>query len=385
MKRVANLWPRVTAFDNLLRAWRNARRGKAGRSAVAAFALELEQNLLQLQRELVERSYRPGAYRQFEIYDRKPRLISAAPFRDRVVHHALMGVVEPLLDPRFIAESYACRRGRGVHAAVSRYQRWARRYAYALKLDIRAYFPSVDHLILKRKLRRRVRDDGVLWLFERIIDGSPPSPAAPGLFPGDDLVTLMQRRTGLPIGNLTSQFLGNLYLDDLDHFVKQQLRVKAYLRYVDDLVLLDDDKQRLWAACERIEARLAGDRLRLHPNKIRLCRTGDGVDVLGYRVYPHGIRLRNDNGYRYRRRLRQLAEAYRRGAIELADVSASVAAWVGHARHAHSEELRAAVLSSVSFTRGSLRTDAPSGGARRRLEQQRRQPAFRQPQQEHHR
>ncbi len=167
MKRVGGTWPGITSFDNLLQAYRKAKKGKADRPAVAAFSLDLEANLFDLQRGLRERSYRPGRYRLFEIYDRKPRRIAAAPFRDRVVHHALMNQLEPLLDRRFIADCYACRKGRGTHAAVERYQRWSRRYAYALKLDVQSYFPSIDHRILKHKLRRCVKDDGVLWSANR--------------------------------------------------------------------------------------------------------------------------------------------------------------------------------------------------------------------------
>jgi RNA-directed DNA polymerase len=332
MRRIGGLWPQVLAFENLFLAHRKARRGKRDRPAVARFELDLERNLLALQRSLEERTWRPGGYRQFRIYDRKPRLISAAPYRDRVVHHALMSLVEPMLDRSFIDDSYACRAGRGVHAAVDRYQRWARRYAYALKVDVRRYFPSIDHDILKAKLRRRIKDVGVLWLFDAIID-SVPDAGSGEQFAGDDLVSLMQRRCGLPIGNLTSQFLGNLYLDDLDHWLKETRRVTAYLRYVDDLILLDDDKHRLWDLRWEIDELLERERLRLHPHKVQLSPTQLGLDVLGYRVFPTYRRLRRDNGYRFRRRLRGLAQDYARGGIEIPDVSASVAAWVGHARH----------------------------------------------------
>jgi RNA-directed DNA polymerase len=261
-----------------------------------------------------------------------------------------MNRVEPEIDRSFIDDSYACRAGRGVHAAVDRYQRWARRYAYALKVDVRRYFPSIDHDILKAKLRRCIKDAGVLWLFDAIID-SVPDAGSGEQFAGDDLVSLMERRCGLPIGNLTSQFLGNLYLDDLDHWLKETCRVTAYLRYVDDLILLDDDKRRLWGLRREIDGLLEWERLRLHPHKVQLSPTYLGLDVLGYRVFPTYRRLRRDNGYRYRRRLRRMAKDYARGGIEIPDVSASVAAWVGHAGYADSMELRRAVLSGIVFRR----------------------------------
>jgi retron-type reverse transcriptase len=179
MQRIGHLWDRVVAFDNLWLAWRKARRGKSRKPAVTAFELDLEANLLRLQQELLAGSYRPGAYRLFTIYERKPRLIAAAPFRDRVVHHALMNVIEPPLDRRFIFDSYACRRGKGTHAAVARYQAWAQRYRYVLKLDIRQYFPSIDHALLKAKLRARIKDANVLELLDAIIDGSPGTEIPP--------------------------------------------------------------------------------------------------------------------------------------------------------------------------------------------------------------
>ncbi len=341
--------------------------------------------MLNLQNELNEQSYRPGDYRLFTIYDRKPRSIAAAPFRDRVVHHALMNQIEPALDGRFIATCYACRKGKGVHAAVRRYQRWSRQYAYALKLDVMSYFPSIDHKILKQKLRRQIKDKQALWLFDRIIDSAPKPDKSPSLFPGDDLVDLMQRPCGLPIGNLTSQFLGNLYLNDLDHFVTERCAVRAYLRYVDDMILLSNSKKALWQCCNEIIDYLQQERLSIHPHKIQLFKVSEGVDVLGYRVFPRHIRLRRDNGYRYRRQLRKYATQYQSGRVELSDISPSVAAWVGHAIHADSKALRHAVLSSVSFSRGRVRGEAPSCGSRRRLEQQTGEPPVGQPQPEHHR
>jgi len=154
-------------------------------------------------------------------------------------------------------------------------------------------FDAVE--ILKEKLRRRVKDSRVLALLDRIIDTSPRLEQVPDYFPSDDLLTPLERRRGIPIGNLTSQFLANLYLDDLDHYLKQALKVKAYLRYVDDMVALDDDKGRLSEAREAVGERLASERLRLHPRKAHISPTAGGVDLLGYLVFPNHRRLRNDN------------------------------------------------------------------------------------------
>ena len=206
------------------------------------------------------------------IYERKPRQIVAAPFRDRVVHHALMNLVEAPIDCCFIDDSYACRKGKGVHRAVARYQGWAQQYRHALKFDISRYFPSIDHPLLKEKIARYIKDPQVLDLFARIIDTSPAYAFAPHYFPGDDLLTPLERRRGIPIGNLTSQFLANLFLNDFDHHLKSKLRLKAYLRYVDDCIVLSDDTGLLREVREIARERLLAERLVLHPRKAH--RTG---------------------------------------------------------------------------------------------------------------
>ena len=175
---------------------------------------------------------------------------------------------------------------------------------------------------------------------------------------------------GLPIGNLTSQFLGNLYLDDLDHFIKETCRVQPYLRYVDDLVLLADEKPGLWTVYAAIKEFLARERLVLHPQKVQVFPTAYGIELLGYRIFPNYRRLRRDNGYRFRRRLRAKAVDYAAGSIGLSEVRASVNAWIGHTRHADSVGLRKAVLNSVSFKRAADQALRPARASRRWLEQQ---------------
>lgn len=352
MKRLGGIWPQVVNFANLLYAYRKARRGKGRSPEVARFALNLEHELLALQRELVSGTYQPGAYRLFTVYERKPRLIAAAPFRDRVVHHAVMNLIEPPLDRTFIDDSYACRRGKGTHAAVARYQGWARCYPYALKMDVAQYFPSIDHEVLKQKLRRRIKDTRVLWLLDLLIETSPAQTSLLDTFPGDDLLTARTRRTGIPIGNLTSQFFANLYLDDLDHHVKEALNVRAYLRYVDDTVALDDDKVRLAELRVCVADRLARDRLRLHPHKAHVTRTAQGLNLLGYRVYPHYRRLRDDNGHRFARKLRGFARAYAEGRSGWKDFNPAVQSWIGHAQHADTQGLRSHIFGQVVFRKG---------------------------------
>ena len=354
MKRVGNVWNAVVSFENLLAAYRKARAGKQSSTAVAEFTLNLESELLNLQEELICGNYAPGSYRLFTIYERKQRQIAAAPFRDRVVHHAIMNIVEPPIDRRFVFDSYACRRRKGVHAAVDRYQHWSRQYPYVLKMDIEQYFPSIDHDLLKMKLRVYLKDKQVLALLDTIIDRTPAAVGRSDCrhFVGDDLLTPLERTTGLPIGNLTSQFFANLYLDDIDHFIKETLRAPAYLRYVDDLVILGRDKHWLHEVRDSIRERLAAVRLRLHPRKAHIYHTARGIDLFGYHVFPHKRRLRNDNGHRFRRRLQKMARLYSEGTLDLADINPRVYSWIGHAIHGDTEGLRKTLFAATVFQRG---------------------------------
>lgn len=356
MKRLGGLWTQVVDFNNLLLAFKKAARGKRSRHPVSRFALRLEHDLFRLQEELQSGSYTPGKYQQFTIYDRKPRLISAAPFRDRVVHHAVMNIIEPPLDRYFIYDSYACRKGKGVHAAVDRYQTWAQRYPYVLKMDIASYFPSIDHELLIEKLERKIKCRRTLGLLRKIITCSPPSGAPPRWIAGDDLFEPLSRGRGIPIGNLTSQFFANLYLNDLDHYIKQVLGVKAYLRYVDDTVALGDSTSQLREWRELIDHRVTAERLRLHARKREISRTIGGVDVLGYRIFPHRRRIRNDNAFRFHRRLRAFASGYSRGRLDFENFNPSVQSWIGHAKHGETLSLRRKAFADVVFTRGSGHT-----------------------------
>jgi len=373
------VWPQVLDWKNLLLAYRKARRGKRQQTEILDFGFNLEYELATLHQNLINHSYQPGSFRQFMVHDRKLRLISAAPFRDRVVQHALMNIVEPELDKVFIGESFASRKHKGVHAAVRLYRHWANHYAYALKVDIRRYFDSIDHLLLKQKLAQLIADPEVLWLFNTIIDSSPP-PLNPWsvLAADDDLVDFAERVVGLPLGNLTSQFFGNVYLNDLDHFIKQELKIPAYLRYVDDMILLADSKQCLWDGCAQLEQFLATERIGLHPHKKTLVPVATGLDVLGYRVFPNSTRLSRNSGYKFRRKLRRMAKAYSEERMTLTSIKPHVAGWLGHARQADTRGLCEAILSEVYFVKGGTAQRSP-GGAGRFVEQQSTESALVQP------
>lgn len=351
MKRLGNLWPGLVSFANLHTAARRALRGKRARPDACAFHGELEANVLALQRALVSGTYEPGAYRTFSIVDPKRRLISAAPFRDRVVHHALVQVLEPVFEPRFIHHSYACRTGKGTHAALHQFVRWARATGMVLKLDVKKYFPSIDHEVLRSLVRRAIKDPDVLALCDLIIDRSNPQEPVQAYFPGDDLFSPLERSRGLPIGNLTSQFLANVFLDPLDHFVTDRLGLGRYLRYMDDFVVFGSDKGRLRAARGAIREHLLSLRLRLNEGKSRLRRVSEGIEFLGFVVRPDRLRLNARGVRRQRTRMRALASAYAAGTATWADVGASLQAWNAHAAHGTTFRLRRAVFGRTTFTR----------------------------------
>ena len=270
-----------------------------------------------------------------------------------MVHHALVNVLEPIYERSFIADSYACRTGKGTHAAVRRCQEFARRFRYVLKADVQKFFPSLDHEILKARLARNVKDPNVLWLANRIIDSSNPQEEAINYFPGDDLFTPGERRRGIPIGNQTSQFFSNVYLDPLDHFVKDLLGIAGYVRYVDDFLVFSDDKQQLAEVREQIRVLMVSLRLRLHPKKNVIAPVKNGVRFLGYRVFPTHRLLPKENVRRFLRRVRVMQHEYAAGAISIADVSQRVSSWIGHALQADTFQLRCRLFATISFQRAA--------------------------------
>lgn len=347
VKTFKHLYPQITAFGNLYRAFRDAARGKRSHGDVARFEYELEENLTRLQNELENKTYQPGKYFSFHIYDPKPRLISAAPFRDRVVHHALCQIIEPLFERRFIFDSYACRVGKGTHAAVNRAQEFARQYPYVLKLDLEHFFPSIDVAILRQHLAHVLADKEAMWLIDQILNGGAgvnSSEAPPLYFPGDDLFAALRPR-GLPIGNLTSQFWANVYLNPLDQFIKRELKCHGYVRYVDDLLLFASDKPTLHQWRKRAIEFAATLRQHFHENEAMVFPVRTGIPFLGWRVYPTHRLLKRRSGVAFQRRLKKLCVQLAEGEISLERVALSVNGWLAHAQHGDTYGLRRAVLS----------------------------------------
>lgn len=338
-----HLWEQVSSLGNLMEAAGLAMRGKRSLAATAGFHSKWELECVNLSEELENGSYTPGAYRYFKIYEPKERIVAAAPFRDRVVHHALVRVLEPIFEPRFLEDSYACRKGKGTHAGMRRALHHARRHPYALKCDLKRYFPSIDHGILTKEISRVVWDARVMELIGKILASHRDGTRR--VWHGEELFDFTDHPHGLPIGNLTSQFFANIHLDRFDHFVKQELRVPGYVRYVDDFILFGPDRAALHGWGRQCRKYLAARRMEIHPDKYRLCRTAEGVDFCGFVVRADGrVKLRASGVRRFQRRYRKIKHEWLHGRCEIVELRDAVRSWVAHAGHAQTWRLRCKVL-----------------------------------------
>ncbi len=310
MKREGNLYKRICSVENLVLADDTARRGKSGQRAIKIHDLDREGHMLELSAALKNKTYRTSEYKTFTVYEPKERLIYCLPYYpDRIVHHAVMNVLEPIFMSVFTADTYSCVKGKGIHAcanAVKRALRDVDATRYCLKLDLRKFYPSVDHDILKELLRKKIKDGDLLWLLDGIIDSAP----------------------GLPIGNYLSQYFANFYLTYFDHWIKEEKRVKYYFRYADDMVILAPDKPSLRALLEDIKRYLA-DNLKLEVKGDHQIFPVDarGIDFVGYVFYHDHVLLRKSIKQRF-------ANAVRRGAGHM-----TIASYRGWAVHCDSKNL----------------------------------------------
>lgn len=293
MKIFHNLCPSIISLENLFESWHEFAKGKRGKLDVQIFERNLENNLFQLHEELKNKTYRHGNYTSFYITDPKVRHIHKAIVRDRVVHHAVYRILYPIFDRSFIFDSYSCRNNKGTHQAIYRLERFIRKVSknytgpcFALKCDVRKFFASINHDILMSLMEKKIKDQDALWLVKGIIRSFPQK--------GSTLLKgLNPQRTGMPIGNLTSQLFANVYLNELDHFVKYTLKAKHYIRYCDDFVVLDRDKDKLIGLRNEIEGFLISElKLYLHGDKVVIRRFNKGIDFLGYVTLPHHRVLR---------------------------------------------------------------------------------------------
>jgi hypothetical protein len=302
MRSYGRVWERVASPENLAAALGRVVKGRGGNQEVMAFAAHAPEELAALRGDLLSGAWRPGRYGQFRVTDPKPRTISCATVRDRVVHHALCGVIAPLLEQRFTEDCYACRVGKGMHRAAARARDLVRRNGWYCKLDVRHYFDTVSHDRLLELLLPVFREEAVRRVIELIVRHP-----VPGLPPG----------RGLPIGNLTSQWFANFYLTGLDHFAKEGLRASGYIRYMDDVVLFADSKPEIWklhdGACGWIaEARL----LEVKSERTRVAPVKEGLPFLGLRIFPNGWRFQRERLLRTRRKFRARERQFLAGEID---------------------------------------------------------------------
>ncbi len=265
----------IISLENLIFAWGQFLVGKKSKPDVEEFGMRLMDNIISLQESLANKTYLHGGYYSFNITDPKPRHIHKASVRDRLLHHAVYRILYPFFDRTFIPDSYSCRLGKGTHRAMARFKSFSAQVSknhtktvYVLKGDIRKFFASIDHEVLIKILKEYIPDQDILWLCENVIASFRTNP---------------ERAVGLPLGNLTSQLLGNVYMNVFDHWVKHHLKVKHYIRYADDFVFFSQDKKYLESLIPRIANFLTKElRLTLHPDKVFIKTVASGVDFLGF-------------------------------------------------------------------------------------------------------
>ena len=335
MKIYKNLFKQIASLENLFAAWDNFKKDKRGKLDVQAFEFRLEQNIFQLHRDLLAKRYAHLPYSGFFICDPKVRHIHKAAVRDRVLHHALFQVLNPIFDKTFIPNSFSCRIDKGVHKGVLALERMIRaesqnytRPCFVLKCDVQKFFDSVDHQILTNILKKKIVDSDTMWLLRQVIESF--STTRTNLFD----------RQGLPIGNLTSQLFANVYMNQLDQFLKHDLRIRYYVRYTDDFVVVSSDRTYLENLVKPIRDFL-GDKLRLqiHPKKISICACHKGVDFLGYITFPHHRLLRRKTKRRIFRKIKERIADYRNGIVSEGTLLASLQSYLGVLSHASSYRL----------------------------------------------
>ncbi|KHO47418.1 MAG: RNA-directed DNA polymerase [archaeon GW2011_AR5] len=350
-----NLYNQICSYDNLLLAYRKARKNKTSKWYVHKFEKELERNLAKLEAELRTDTYQPHPLKNFVIRDPKTRTISSSHFRDRVVHHAICNVIEPLFEKSFIHDSYASRKGKGTHAAIKRFDTFKRKASkngrlvknakdgnmtigYFLKADIRHYFETVDHEILLKILAKKINDDKVMSLIRKIVANHST-----------------KNWKGMPIGNLTSQFFANIYLNELDKFVKHNLRARFYIRYLDDFVILHDKKVVLEWWKSRIDEFLKNSlKLELHPDKSKIYALHSGANFLGFRIFYHHKLLKKSNLRSMNLRMEELAEDYKNGNISQGELDAKISGWCAYAVHGNTYKIRNRIRKNMKKITQSL-------------------------------
>jgi hypothetical protein len=351
----------IADAENLRLAFWKAAKGKRGKADCRAFGERLDDNLEALAAELREGTASVGNYHYFKVHDPKERLICAAEFRERVLHHGLMNICEPILERAAVFDSYACRKGKGRLAAVERAGDYARQYGWFLKMDVRKYFDSIDHSTLLSGLARKFKDRDLLALFQRILASYETAPGR-----------------GLPIGNLTSQHFANFYLGALDRFAKEALKRPAYVRYMDDFVVWGASGCELREVRDRVRSFLSGELKLELKDSTAINRTSFGMDFLGYRLFPGRCRLARRSKVRFARKFRRCERTYLCGQWSELHLQQRMQALLAFVMPADSWAYRRHVLERFGLVARGLEPGDPG----RQLEQQRQELPGHEPQQQ---
>lgn len=349
MKTYNKLYSKLCSIENLELAFRKARKRKSSRPYVQEFEQNLQENLKELHCELSAETYRPLPLITFILRDPKTRKISVSDFRDRIVHHALCNVIEPIFEKRFIYDSYANRKGKGTSAALRRFHQFKRKTSkngskvdekfnnnyvcgYILKADVRHYFDAVDHKVLLNIISRKIGDEKVMRLIGKILANHKTT----------------QQGKGMPLGNLTSQFFANIYLNELDYYVKHSLKAKCYLRYVDDFVIFHESREALERYKEQINCFLQEKlRLELHPDKSKIKPLAKGLDFVGYRIFYYFTLLRKRNIKKIDSKLREIEDLYKNRLIYKETIDAILNGWFGYMNGSNTFKLQQKILKRI--------------------------------------
>lgn len=351
MKTLKNVFEQVVDYDNLYRAYLNARLCKRYRYEVLNFSAHLEDNLVKLQKELIDRTYTLGKYREFYIYEPKKRLVMAQPFKNRVVQWAIYQVLNPVFAQGYITDSYACIKERGTHKAVKRLHYWLRQVGkkpekyYFLKLDISKYFYRIDHDVLMGILKRKIHDDDMIFLLDKIVNSSETNfGLPPGKSPGEVKRSDRVSEKGMPVGNLSSQMFANLYLNELDQYCKRTLGIHFYVRYMDDVIILHQDKDQLheW---KRIIDTFLKEKLQLDLNEKTCIRPITlGVEFCGYKIWNTHIKLRKSTALKMKRNLKKLQKEYAAGEVTVEEAKQTISSYLGILKHCDSYSLKRTIF-----------------------------------------
>jgi len=341
MQTYNNLYNKLCSYNNLLLAFKKAKKGKTKKDYVIKFEENLENNLKILEFELVNKIYKPRKLKLFIVRDPKTRKICKSSFRDRIVHHAIVNILEPIYEKIFIYDSYASRKNKGQHKALERFDYFKRKVSkngkklngikdknyvcgYCLKADIKKYFDNVDHNVLINIIKEKIKDDNFIWLIQKILS--------------NHLGKIKNK--SMPLGNYTSQFLANVYLNKLDYFVKHKLKIKYYIRYVDDLIILHNNKEILEFYKKEINNHLKKElKLELHNDKSKIIRLHKGIQFLGFRNFYHYKLLEKSNINQIKRNLQIWKEMKERGILDNEKINAKIEGWLTHANHGNSYNL----------------------------------------------